>query len=197
MKGTFEFKLRNGSTCTIKATYECVMENEIVNDNGEKITLRSSKPKTAGKCNMTAYIDGKKYNNCWNPSFWGLIESKENPQKKVIWGLNIGFWNDEDAIRYEEWIAKIIDGGKSDEVKAYEKEMIEKEINRIVESAKKTIEKAESQKEIPTKEEVKKKEKWYNDIYNEGNDEGDVYIPWIVSIEEYKHAKEVLAKYGN
>lgn len=193
MKGTFEFKLRNGNTCTIEATYECVMENEVLDADGYKI-VGQAKPTEAGRCDMVAYVDGKKIDSCWNTSFWKLIDIKEIPGAKKIWGLNVGFVNPEDAKRYEKWIAEIIEGGKSDEVKAYENAKKEKEIKEKVESAKKTITKAESQKDIPTKEEAKRRMKQYNDVMNEG---GEGYVPYIISIEEYEYAKEIVEKYGN
>lgn len=193
MKGTFEFKLRNGSTCTIEATYECVMENEVLDADGYKI-VGQPKPTEAGRCDMVAYVDGKKIDSCWNTSFWGLIDVRENPGVKKIWGLKVGFANPEDAERYEKWIAEIIDGGKSDEVKAYEKAEKEKEIKEKVESAKKTIAKAENQKDIPTREEAKRRMKQYNDVMNEG---GEGYVPYIISAEEYEYAKEIVEKYGN
>lgn len=193
MKGTFEFKLRNGSICTIEAKYECVMENEVFDADGDKI-IGKPKPTEAGRCDMVAYIDGKKIDSCWNTAFWRLIDVKENPGVKKIWGLKVGFANPTDAERYEKWIEEIIEGGKSDEVKAYEKAEKEKEIKEKVESAKKTIEKAERQKNIPTKEEAKRRMKQYNDVMNEG---GEGYVPYIISVEEYEYAKEIVSKYDN
>lgn len=193
MKGTFEFKLKNGSNCTIEATYECVMENEVFGADGYKI-IGQPKPTEAGRCNMVAYIDGKEVDSCWDTAFWGLIDVKDNPGVKKIWGLKVGIANPEDAERYEKWIAEIMDGGKSDEVKAYEKEQKEKENKEKVENAKNTIQKAEAQKDIPTREEAKRRMKQYNDVMNEG---GEGYVPYIISVEEYEYAKEIVAKYGN
>ncbi len=193
MKGTFEFKLRNGSICTIEATYECVMQNEVFDADGDKI-IGELKPTEAGRTNMVAYVDGKKIDSCWNSSSWGLIDVTANPGVKKIWGLEVGFANPEDAERYEKWIAEIIDGGKSDEVKIYEKAEKEKKIKKEVDDAKKTIAKAESQKDIPTREEAKMRMKQYNDFMNEG---GEGYVPYIISVEEYENAKEIIKKYGN
>lgn len=188
MKGTFEFKLKNGSICTIEAKYECVMEDEVIYADGHKIVGRP-RPTEAGRCDMVAYVDGKKIDSCWNTAFWGLIDVKENPGVKKIWGLKVGFASPEDAERYEKWIAEIIDCGKSDKVKDYEKAEKEKAVKEKIESAKKTIAKAESQKDIPTKEEAKKRMKQYNDTMNEG---GEGYVPYIVSIEEYKAALKIV-----
>lgn len=166
------------------------MENEVLDADGDKI-IGEPRPTEVG-CNLIAYVDGKKFDSCWNPAFWRLIDVKEGVKK--IWGLKVGFANHEDAERYEMWIAEMIDGGKSDEVKAYEKAEKDKEINEKVKSAKRTIEKAERQKDIPTEEEARRRMKQYNDAVNGG---GFGYVPYIISINEYEHAKEVAAKYGS
>lgn len=193
MKGTFEFKLSNGSICTIEANYECVMERETLYADGWNIP-GEEKPMDSIDNSLIAYIDGKKIDSSRDKSFWGLIDVRDNPGVKKIWGIKVGIVNPDDAERYEKWIAEIIDGGKSDEVKAYEKEQKEKENKEKVESAKKTIHKAEAQKDIPTNEEAKRRMKRYNDVMNEG---GEGYVPYIISVEEYEYAKEVVAKYGN
>lgn len=195
MKGTFEFKLRNGSTCTIEAEYECVMKNEVIDADGIKITGKP-KPTVVGRCDLVAYIDGKNFDRCWNPAAWHLIviKDKENPGAKKISGLKVGFANPEDAERYEKWITEIIEDGKSDEVKEYEKALKDKEIAEKVESARRIIKKAESQKDIPSAKEAMRRMKQYNDIANEG---GEGYVPHIVSMEEYEGAKEIIAKYDN
>lgn len=190
MKGTFEFKLKDGRTCTIEATYECTMKNEILDADGYMV-VGQPRPANTLQCNMIAYVNGEKFDSSRDPNFWRLIDV---PGAKKIWGLKVGFASQEDAKRYEEWLAELIDGGKSDEVKAYEKIKNEKEINNIIEVAKETIKKAESQKDIPAKEEAKRRMNQYNDIVNEG---GEGYVPYIVSAEEYEYAKGVVEKYGN
>lgn len=191
MKGTFEFKLRNGSTCTIESNYECTMKTEVLYADGWDI-LGKSKPMDSIDNSLIAYVDGKRIDSSHDHNFWGIIDTKDGIKK--IWGLKVGFANPEDAERYEKWIAEIIDGGKSDEVKAYEKAEKEKEIGERVKSAKATIEKAEKQKDIPPKKEAERRMKQYNDAMNEG---GFGYVPYIVSAEEYEYAKEIVEKYGN
>lgn len=192
MKGTFEFKLKDGRTCKLDATYECVMKNEISYFDGYEV-VGEPKPEESVKCNLVAYVEGKEVDSCRNPSSWRLIDIREAPGKKKIQGLIIAFSNPEEAKRYEKWIAEIIDGGKSDEVKAYERTEKEKKIKRKVESAKKTIKEAERQKDIPTRAEAKRRMKSYNDFMNEG---GEGYVPYIISLEEYEYAKEIVEKYG-
>lgn len=187
MRGTFEFKLKSGKVCTIEATYECVMETEIFDADGQKIAGQA-KPSTAGRCSMTAYIDGKEIDSCNNPSFWQLIDVN-NGTAKGIWGIKIGFTDMEDARKYEEWITGIMESGKSDEVKAYEKAEKEKENKEKIENAKKIIEKAEKQEDIPIQAEAERRMKEYNETMNEG---GEGYVPHIISLEEYEFAKKIL-----
>lgn len=186
MKGTFEYTLRNGSTCRIEADYECVMKNEILDADGWKIQGQE-KPTDIGRSSLIAYIDGKKVDSCQDRSFWRLIDAKEGVKK--IWGLNIGFARIEDAKRYEEWIGGIIEGGKTEKVKAYEKAEKEKEMKERIESAKSTIAEAERQKDIPCRQEAKKRMKQYNDFFNEG---GGGYVPYIICREEYEEALKIV-----
>ena len=188
MEGTFEFKLKNGSICTIKAKYECMMENEILDADGVKVVGRS-KP-TIADCSLVAYVDGREFDSSWNPSSWALIDTRQGVKK--IWGLKIGFADPAEAKRYEEWISGIIEAGKSEEVKEYEKANKEKELKEQVENAKRIIEKAKSQSDIPTMEEARRRTKQYNDAMNEG---GEGYVPHIISIDEYERAKNIIKRY--
>lgn len=191
MTGTFDYKLSDGRTCKLEAKYECVIKPEILDADGYRIKGKA-KPTWAGKCDLVAYVDGEKIDSCWNVNFWNLIDL-DNGVKKIS-GLNVGFAKKEDAERYESWIAEIIDEGKSDEVKAYEKAEREKEIKEKVDRAKSVIEKAENQRDIPTKKEAKRRMKQYNDIVNEG---GEGYVPYIYSLEEYEYAKKIVSEYEN
>lgn len=190
MEGSFDFKLSDGRTCTLKAKYECIMKDETINLDGD-ILPAGKKPTTAGRCNLVAYIDGEQFDSCWNDAFWRLIDVNNGKHKK-IWGLKVGFANMDDAERYERWIEGIIEGGKSQEVKDYEREQAAKEAREKVEAAKAVIKKAEKQRDIPTAEEARKRMKQWNDIYNEG---GEGFVPHIISVEEYNRAKEIVAEY--
>lgn len=191
MTGTFEYKLSDGRICRLEAKYECVMKPEILDADGWKIEGKA-RPYENYENELVAYVDGKKVDRSHDSSFWSLIDAKNGAKK--IWGLKVGFAKKEDADRYEAWIAEIIEGGKSDEVKAYEKAKKESEIKAEVERAKSVIAKAERQKDIPTKAEAKRRMKQYNDFMNEG---GEGYVPHIYSLEEYEYAKQVVTKYEN
>jgi len=71
---------------------------------------------------------------------------------------------------------------------------VEEEVKEVeIEEAKAIVEKAESQKEIPTFENARRMENEHNNIYNEG---GEGYVPHIVDKNEYEKALELLKNQG-
>ncbi|MCM1237398.1 MAG: hypothetical protein NC489_45615 [Ruminococcus flavefaciens] len=183
MKKTFEFKLKNGSTCRLEAKYECVMKREEI----YYCLFSEPKPTTAGRCDMAAYIDGKKVDSCQDPAFWRLIDVKGMDGVKAIWGLPVGFSDPKIAKKYEKFVADLMEEGTSEEAKAYKKAEKAKEEKEELEGAREIIRRAEAQKTIPTEEEKRKYIKEYKNAMNEGS-EG--YIPNIISITQYNRAKE-------
>ena len=103
--------------------------------------------------------------------------------------MKIGF-NAEDAERYEKFVAKLIEEGATEEVKAYCAEKKEKARKAEIKEAKETIAEAEKQRDIPTAREAEIRRKEYNDLYNEG---GDGYVTEWITTEEYEQAKAIIA----
>ncbi len=83
--------------------------------------------------------------------------------------------------------AEVKEEGKSEEAKEIEKEEIEQE----VETAKAIVEKAEEQRDIPSYQEARAREKSRNNIFNEG---GEGYVSHIIDKDEYNWALKVLGK---
>ena len=84
--------------------------------------------------------------------------------------------------------AEVKEEGKSEEAgKEIEKEEIEKEIKE----AKAIVERAEQQRDIPSSQEARAREKNRNNIFNEG---GEGYVPHIIDKDEYNWALKVLGK---
>ncbi len=191
MKGTFEWELTDGRTCRLEADYECAME-PIFLGSGEWAIKLGEEPRENYKNKLVAYVDGEEFDRSIYSDFWGLVDTADGHKK--ISGLNIAFAKADDADRYAAWIAGIIDSGKSDEVKAYEKAEREKEIKEKVEEAKAIIKSAEKQKDIPTRDEARKRMKQYNDFMNEG---GEGFVLHIYSAEEYEYAKQIVARYAS
>lgn len=187
MKGVFEFALNDGHTCRLEAEYECVMERDVLDADGYKIELEE-KPSDSGK--MTAFVDGKKVDDCRNTNSWGLIKI---PKGKKIDGLRIGFASEETAQQYEKWISELIENGTSEEVKEYRAREEEKKLKKRIEAARELIERAEKQGDIPSHEQAMRRRKAWNDIYNEG---GFGFVPQYVCQEEYEAAKALLNDNG-
>lgn len=94
---------------------------------------------------------------------------------------------EEQAADLNKIFEEVKEEGKSEEAKAIENEEIEKEI----EEAKAIVEKAEQQRDIPSYQEARLREKSYNNLHNEG---GDGYVPHIIDKDEYNWALKVLSK---
>ena len=146
------------------------MERKVYNADGF-IIEGDMEPTRSGDCNMVAYIDGNQVDECWNPDFWALIDTNK-PGVKKIWGLGVAF-SAENAAKYEAFIASLIDGGTSDEVKATRAAQETSESEAALENAKEIIKEAEAQRDIPTEKEAAERRRAYNDIHNEG--ERDMY----------------------
>ena len=186
----FEFELSNGKICAIEIEYKCEMEYTKLDADGIAVEGKKE-PSSTG--NMIIYIDNQKFDDCWNPAFWDLEEININGTKmKKIRGTKVCFVENDVAQKYSEWLKNVINSGKSSEVKAWEKKEKEKQNKNRLERAKRIIAKAESQADIPSRKEAKERMKQYNDIVNEG---GEGIVPYIISLEEYEYAKEIIKKF--
>lgn len=132
------------------------------------------------------------YNAVWYKRRGRKNKNKKRGVKiKKIWGLTTGFTEDSGfAPKYEAWLNTLIDGGTTDEVKAYKADQKRKERAEEIERAKKLMAKAEKQKTIPAKAEAKRMMRQYNELMNEG---GEGFVPHIISREEYDYALKVVA----
>jgi len=183
MTGTFEFTLKSGKQCKIVAEYECIMKTESLYADGDKVDV-GQKPYETG--NMVAYIDGQKYDSCWDVNFWRLIDLDG---KKKIWGMRIGIVDAKVASDYEKWLAELMAAGTSAEVSEYKAQEEKKKAAERIKYAEETVRKAEAQKEILPRAELERRMKLLNDVLNEG---GEGYLPRLVSKEEYESALEIL-----
>lgn len=94
-KETFEYRLSDGRTCTVEASYE-----------GADLEIGSGARKDradAGFCNMIAYIDGSEVGRCQN-----VLTRKRVCDPRNGRGEKISFYSNRDIIKYREWIAKVI-----------------------------------------------------------------------------------------
>lgn len=79
-----------------------------------------------------------------------------------------------------------------EDVKAFKAAEAEKELQRKIKMAKRTIEKAEKQDKIRTAAETRKYLRNLNNVLNEG---GEGWLPKLVTLEEYEEAKNFLKEH--
>ena len=184
----YEWKLTDGRTVTLEAEYTETVQDEIVNLDGD--ICNTGRREIVKHAMLTAYIDGKKHDSCWDVNFWRIIDAK--PGIKKIWGIKQIAFTAERAAEIEAFIASVITEGRDNEAEEIRAAKKAKDIEDKIKAAEDTIARAEVQKDIPTRAEAQRRMKEYNDINNEG---GSGYVPYIVSIEEYEQAKATIASH--
>lgn len=188
-EGTFTFKLRDGREAKLTAKYECTMQCEEYDLDGDKI-MGKPRPHESIGSRLTAFVDGKEVGSCTGSDSWKLYVDNNGIHK--IYGVRIGFVDSSTAKEYADWIDEIIEGGKSEEVKAYEKVKAEKKIQNMLCEARETVRKAEEQKDIPDIAEARKRMQRWNEVINE---DAEGYVPHIISKQEYDAAKKIIEEY--
>lgn len=191
MNNVFEWTNPTGTKMKIEISYSEKLVDEVLNADGHEI--ETGKKKVMVDADLVLFANGKKVDSCWNTSFWEIIDVKDEKLNKMgltkrIWGIKTVF-TEEVAEEIEKFIADYIKANKNKKVVELENEKKEKVKEKEIENAKKIIEKAEKQKDIPTKEVARKREEAYNKMFNEGC-EG--YVPHIIDIDEYNRAKEII-----
>lgn len=191
MTNTFEFTLKSGAEVKLVAEYKVVMTDDVVDLDGFTHTLGQKPAEIA--C-LEFYVNGKQQSVCHDSSFWLLTDTTVNGvSHKKIKGLPLAFADNTIAENYEKWINGIIEAAKPQEVKDYEAAQAEKHAEEQIAWAQNIIAKAEKQDDIPDYKEAKRRQKAWNDTYNEG---GEGYVPEIIHREIYDYAIETLAKYA-
>ena len=185
----YEWKLTDGRTVTLEAEYTEFVQDKIVNLDGD--ICNTGEREIIKRAMLTAYINSKKFDNCWDVNFWRIIDVK--PGIKKIWGIKQIAFTNERATEIETFLKNVLEEGRDPEAEEIRELKKTKEIEKKIKAAKETIEKAEAQEDIPTRAEAQRRMKEYNDINNEG---GFGYVPYIVSREEYEEAKTIIAQYS-
>lgn len=178
-----------GNKIELRAICKIYMEETEHDLDGWKV---KGKPEPRTDANLELWLDGKKIDSCWDINFWKIIDTSQGIKK--VWGLKVGM-SDEQAIKVEAFLKDVVESGKTEEVKAYEKAKTGKGKQEEIERAQEVIEASKTTRKnadgtLMTMEQAKAWRKRYNDINNEG---GEGYIPSIVTQEQYDWAKQVLA----
>ena len=143
--------------------------------------------------NMAAYIDGERIKQVSrDPWFWQLIDVHDAPGVKKIWGLPIGFANQEQIDAYNAFLEDLMQD--DEEVIAFRAEKKAQDVAKELEHCKQIVSACEHGWMVETIEEVKRLQKQWNDLHNEG---GSGYVPTWYPRSAYDSALAYIAKHDN
>ena len=184
----FEFKqIESGSNFRIEIDYHHYMQKHILEMGEKPLEL----------VNARLYVDDELKYSSNVVSGYDLklsedIRTIKGYKVRTVHALKLAIINPEVWEKYEEWLEEVIKDGTEPEVKEFQKREKEKAAAEELEYAKEVVSLAESQKDIPSREEARRRMKWWNDTYNEG---GEGFVPTIINIEQYKKAKNVIERH--
>ena len=191
----FEFKqIESGSNFRIEIDYHHYMQKQTAWLDGDILEMGE---KPLESVNARLYVDDELKYSSSVVSGYGLklsedIRTIKGYKARTVHALKLAIINPEVWEKYEEWLEEVIKDGTEPEVKEFQKREKEKAAAEELEYAKEVVSLAESQKDIPSREEARRRMKWWNDTYNEG---GEGFVPTIINIEQYKKAKNVIARH--
>ena len=190
----FEFKqIESGSNFRLEIDYHHYMQKQTAWLDGDILEMGE---KPLELVNARLYVDDElKYSSVANGYDLKLsedIRTIKGYKVRTVHALKLAIINPEVWEKYEEWLEEVIKDGTEPEVKEFQKREKEKAAAEELEYAKEVVRIAESQKDIPSREEARRRMKWWNDTYNEG---GEGFVPTIINIEQYEKAKNIIARH--
>ena len=191
----FEFKqIESGSNFRIEIDYHHYMQKQTAWLDGDILEMGE---KPLELVNARLYVDDELKYSSNVVSGYDLklsedIRTIKGYKVRTVHALKLAIINPEVWEKYEEWLEEVIKDGTEPEVKELQKREKEKAAAEELEYAKEVVSLAESQKDIPSREEARRRMKWWNDTYNEG---GEGFVPTIINIEQYKKAKNVIERH--
>lgn len=191
----FEFKqIESGSNFRIEIDYHHYMQKQTAWLDGDILEMGE---KPLELVNARLYVDDELKYSSNVVSGYDLklsedIRTIKGYKVRTVHALKLAIINPEVWEKYEEWLEEVIKDGTEPEVKEFQKREKEKAAAEELEYAKEVVSLAESQKDIPSREEARRRMKWWNDTYNEG---GEGFVPTIINIEQYEKAKNVIARH--
>lgn len=191
----FEFKqIESGSNFRIEIDYHHYIQKQTAWLDGDILEMGE---KPLELVNARLYVDDELKYSSNVVSGYDLklsedIRTIKGYKVRTVHALKLAIINPEVWEKYEDWLEEVIKDGTEPEVKEFQKREKEKAAAEELEYAKEVVSLAESQKDIPSREEARRRMKWWNDTYNEG---GEGFVPTIINIEQYKKAKNVIARH--
>lgn len=191
----FEFKqIESGSNLRIEIDYHHYMQKQTAWLDGDILEMGE---KPLELVNARLYVDDELKYSSNVVSGYDLklsedIRTIKGYKVRTVHALKLAIINPEVWEKYEEWLEEVIKDGTEPEVKEFQKREKEKAAAEELEYAKEVVKIAESQKDIPSREEARRRMKWWNDTYNEG---GEGFVPTIINIEQYEKTKNIIARH--
>lgn len=177
----FEFKqIESGSNFRIEIDYHHYMQKQTAWLDGDILEMGE---KPLESVNARLYVDDELKYSSNVVSGYDLklsedIRTIKGYKVRTVHALKLAIINPEVWEKYEEWLEEVIKDGTEPEVKEFQKREKEKAAAEELEYAKEVVSLAESQKDIPSREEARRRMKWWNDTYNEG---GEGFVPTIIN----------------
>ena len=181
---TYDWNLKDGRKVTLEAEYSESVEQRILDADGWKIEAGEE---IRTRAMLTVYIDGQKFDSCWDENFWRIIDTGQ-PGIKKIWGIKgIGF-TDERAAEIEQFFVSVIEDGRSPKAQAMREAEKNKDVERLIADCENALAAAAGQK-LYTKEEAAIARQNWIDLNNEG---GEGYVPHFWTYDEVESIKKKL-----
>lgn len=184
MNSIFE-KICSGHRVHIEAEYSCEMKKRISDFDGIELEC-AAEPKERGVMNV--FVDGVLLDSINDPAFWQLIESDRVTCRR-IWGSRLAFKDPAVCAEYDAWLAALLEAGTTEAVREYRREVARKEARESLERAQEIIAACDRQRDIPTRDEARRRMRAYNEVMNEG---GYGFVPYIYCDQEYAWAQKIV-----
>ena len=183
---TLEWQGKNG-VIRLEASYQAMLQEKTNNLDGD--ICYTGKLEIIERASLTAYFNDKQLDSGWNPASWFLVESPVPGVYQIRDVPKIGI-QEEMREKVRQFLEDTIAQGTPVSVQAFRLDHELKQTMYDLASYQNTLKEIKAQKDLPTRQEARRRMKAYNDLYNEG---GEGYVPYIHCIEERDHAVDQIA----
>ena len=179
---TLEWQGKNGMI-RLEASYQAMLQEKTNNLDGD--ICYTGKLEIIERASLTAYFNDKQLDSGWNPASWFLVESPDQIRDVPKIGIQT-----EMREKVRQFLEDTIAQGTPVSVQAFRLDHELKQTMYDLASYQNTLKEIKAQKDLPTRQEARRRMKAYNDLYNEG---GEGYVPRIYSAEEREYAVDQIA----
>ena len=183
---TLEWQGKKGMI-RLEASYQAMLQEKTNNLDGD--ICYTGKLEIIEWASLTAYFNDKQLDSGWNPASWFLVESPVPGVYQIRDVPKIGI-QAEMLEKVRQFLEDTIAQGTPVSVQAFRLDHKLKQTMYDLASYQNTLKEIKAQKDLPTRQEARRRMKAYNDLYNEG---GEGYVPRIYSAEEREYAVDQIA----